>query len=349
MSDTEGTGGGGGEVHLPVVGGLPKKAAIGVGALAAAYIGWRWYQARQAAAAAPAADATATDPGYQDPGTIPAVAGAGGAVSGLPYTGDPAAGTGQLTDYGFTGTTNAEWTQYATNQLVQSQTWSYTDIVSALGQYLGNRPLSTVQVQIVQAAIAVAGYPPVGSFSIVPGGDTGITVAPTGLQATSTSSTSVTLTWLPVAGAHGYHVDGHSVQASTTGTTATLSGLTPSTAYTVTVAAEAANGSLGPASDPVTVHTAAASKPPTGKPPTGSPGKPPAKKYPARKQWHVKLPRESYATIAHSLAPGFSAEELWAYQSNPAAGHSKGAAAKLHAQTVNEILNGQSIAIPYPK
>jgi hypothetical protein len=340
----------GGEVQVPKVGALPKRTLIGVGAAAAGYVGWRIWQAKKANAAAAATDTTGTDPGYQDPGTIPAVAGAGGTVSGIPY-GDPSS-VQTVGDYGFTGTTNAQWTQYAANQLVQSQSWDYTSIVSALGQYLNHRPLSTDQVQIVQAAIAVAGYPPVGSFSIVPGGDTGLTVAPSGLQVASVTATSATLTWLPVAGAHGYHVDGHSVTADVTGTQATLSGLKPGTAYSVTVAAEAGNGSLGPASDPVSVHTSAQ---PTTPPPSGGGGKPkpPAKggtaKFPKRKSWHIKVPGESYASIAHRLAPGFTASELWQYQSNPGAGHSRGAAAKLHAQGEHEILNGQAIAIPYPK
>jgi hypothetical protein len=333
-----------GSVEVPKLGKVPKPVLFGVGGLAAAFVGWRWYAARKAAAAAPADPGTGTDPGFQDPGTLPQVQGAAAGVSGLPYA-DPTAGVGTVGDYGFTGTTNSQWTEYAAQQLQQSDTWSYTDVVGALGQYLAHRPLSQLQVQIVQAAIAVAGSPPVGSFSVVPGGEVGISVAPSGLQVTHEASTSVNLTWFPVAGAHGYLVDAHGVSKKVTGTATTLTGLHPGTAYQVTVQAEAGNGELGPASDPVTAHTAAASAPAPRPPAKGGGGK----RYPARKQWHVKLPKETYASIAHALAPGFTAEELFAYQSNPAAGHTAAAAAKLHHQGVGDIANGQSIAIPYPK
>ncbi|MFE7959606.1 chitinase [Streptomyces sp. NPDC057413] len=62
--------------------------------------------------------------------------------------------------------------------------------------------------------------------------------APTGLTAGTTTSTSVALSWQPVPGATGYAVyrDGRKV-LTVTGTTATVTGLAPSTAYSFQVAA----------------------------------------------------------------------------------------------------------------
>ncbi|MFF9327064.1 chitinase [Streptomyces sp. NPDC014776] len=62
--------------------------------------------------------------------------------------------------------------------------------------------------------------------------------APTGLTAGTTTSTSVALSWQPVPGATGYAVyrDGTKV-LTVTGTTATVTGLAPSTAYSFQVAA----------------------------------------------------------------------------------------------------------------
>ncbi|MER6344241.1 chitinase [Streptomyces sp. NPDC001595] len=62
--------------------------------------------------------------------------------------------------------------------------------------------------------------------------------APTGLRTGTVTASSVALSWSPVTGATGYAVyrDGTRVQTAT-GTTATVTGLTPSTAYAFQVAA----------------------------------------------------------------------------------------------------------------
>ncbi|POX55261.1 chitinase [Streptomyces sp. Ru71] len=72
-----------------------------------------------------------------------------------------------------------------------------------------------------------------------PGGSTGQPpAAPTGLTASSVTSTSVALSWSAVPGATGYavHRDGAKVQ-TVTGTTATVTGLAPSTSYSFQVSA----------------------------------------------------------------------------------------------------------------
>ncbi|MFH8939097.1 chitinase [Streptomyces griseosporeus] len=92
--------------------------------------------------------------------------------------------------------------------------------------------------------------------------------APTGLTATTVTSTSVTLSWTPVAGATSYAVYRDGTRAQTTSaTSATVSGLSPSTAYAFQVGALNDAGE-SPRSATVTATTTAG----TG---GGTPGLPP--------------------------------------------------------------------------
>ncbi|WP_043614603.1 glycosyl hydrolase family 18 protein [Nonomuraea candida] len=84
--------------------------------------------------------------------------------------------------------------------------------------------------------------------------------APGDLRSPARTTKTVTLAWnaatpgsLPIVGYEVYN--GSSPAASVTGTTATVSGLTPSTAYTFTVKAKDRKGTLSPASSPLTVTT----------------------------------------------------------------------------------------------
>lgn len=236
-------------VDVPVVGKMNKKILIPILAAGGAFVAWRYYQARNSVGGGDGEDV-----GYEDPGTIPGVA---GAVSpdnsyGSGDTNQPGRDT-----YGFNGTTNAQWTQYATDQLERSDRWSFTDIAAALGNYLGSKPLTTTQQEIVRAAIGYAGYPPVGSFSIIPGGNTGLTVAPHGLAPVS-DATSVTVHFTPVSGAVSYNVyrSGSNVAAGNNSRSPVqITGLTPNTAYSVQVAGVSASGAVGPKSGPVPIRT----------------------------------------------------------------------------------------------
>ncbi|NML51701.1 chitinase [Streptomyces sp. R302] len=93
------------------------------------------------------------------------------------------------------------------------------------------------------------------------GGDTQAPSAPTGLQVASKTASAVTLAWAAASddvGVTGYDVYQGAAKVSTvTGTTATVGGLAPSTAYTFTVRARDAAGNVSPASAPVTVSTEA--------------------------------------------------------------------------------------------
>lgn len=246
-----------GKVDVPGVGDVDKRVLFGVGGLGAAFLGWKWWQARSADAYDPAAEGV--DPGMEDPGVLPSVAGAvreDGAY-GLP----DGSGGSSADSYGFRGTTNDQWTQYAANQLSQgSESWSYSAIVSALGKFVTNKALTGADQTIVQAAIAVAGYPPEGSHVIIPGGDVKVTVAPTGLKVTSTSSTAVSLSWGAVSGATSYDVFRSGAAANavrSNSPAATIAGLQPNTEYTFQVAAVSTGGETGPKSSAVKGKTQA--------------------------------------------------------------------------------------------
>lgn len=242
-----------GKVDVPVVGSVDKRVLLVVGVGAVGFVGWRYYVARSASDYDP--DAEPVDPGMEDAGILPAVEGAvrPGGDYGLPSVGDE--GTGS---YGFRGTTDAQWTQYATAQLTASDQWSFTAIVTALGKFIAGKPLTTTEQQIVQAAIAVAGHPPESpNKPTVPGGDTPITVAPTGLKGTG-AATAVTLTWGPVAGAGSYRIYRKGVTENvgvSNDTTAQVGGLDPNTSYQFKVAAVSEAGKTGPSSGWVTVKT----------------------------------------------------------------------------------------------
>ncbi|MFC5154883.1 glycoside hydrolase family 18 protein [Streptomyces amakusaensis] len=77
-----------------------------------------------------------------------------------------------------------------------------------------------------------------------PGGEpVRVPAAPTGLTAGSPGSTSVPLSWTPVAGATDYHVyQGTAKVASVTGASATVTGLTPLTSYSFQVTASNSAG-----------------------------------------------------------------------------------------------------------
>lgn len=240
------------DVDVPKVGKMNKKILFPIIAVAAGFIGWKYYKSRTAvAAAAPG------DPGYVDPGTLPPVAGA--VLPGGNY------GSGTSTNNQPSGDrpiTNAQWTQLAVSQLTTGDgRWSASDILVALGNYLGGQPLSTTQQEIVRAARAAAGEPPEGYHVIVPGGNTPLKVAPTGVSATATP-TAIKVSFAPVPGAVTYNVyrsnTTNSGAPSGTGSNSPvdLVGLTPNTSYTVQVAGVTAAGAVGPKSTAIKVKTA---------------------------------------------------------------------------------------------
>ncbi|MFF4571564.1 carbohydrate binding domain-containing protein [Streptomyces sp. NPDC001410] len=100
------------------------------------------------------------------------------------------------------------------------------------------------------------------------GGDTQAPTAPSGLTSTGKTSSSVSLKWNASSdnvGVTAYDIySGSSQVLSVSGTSATVSGLSPSTAYTFTVKARDAAGNTSAASNSVSVTTDAGSGGGTG-------------------------------------------------------------------------------------
>lgn len=242
------------QIDVPKIGPMNKKVVIGVGVAVVAYLGWRYYQSSSGVVEETATD----DTGYEDGGTIPAVDGA----TDWYGAGGSSTSTGTATDGTSTQIlTNAQWSAYARDQLLAVDAYNGQAISEALGNYLSGTALSSDQQKIVRSAIGVAGYPPVGTHVIIPGGDTNVSTAPGGLRVTAVTASSVDLTWNPMDGVNTFSVyrSGVSVPVSTsrTATTATVGGLEPNKSYSFQVAALSASGQPGPKSSSVTTKTAA--------------------------------------------------------------------------------------------
>lgn len=96
-------------------------------------------------------------------------------------------------------------------------------------------------------------------YTGTPSGDTTPPSTPTGLTASGATSTTASLSWTASTddtGVTGYDVyTGGTLATSVATTSATLSGLTPDTGYSVTVRARDAAGNVSPASTAVSVRT----------------------------------------------------------------------------------------------
>ncbi|MFE4574349.1 chitinase [Streptomyces chartreusis] len=126
-----------------------------------------------------------------------------------------------------TGTTDVSaWTQSAPSWQQLSTTFrtgpSTTRVTIYTHGWYGTGAYQADDISLVGPGVD-AGQPP---------------AAPTGLKTGAIAATSIALSWSPVAGATGYAVyrNGTKVQTAT-GTSATVGGLTPSTAYSFQVAA----------------------------------------------------------------------------------------------------------------
>ncbi|MFD3261510.1 glycosyl hydrolase family 18 protein [Paenibacillus lentus] len=88
--------------------------------------------------------------------------------------------------------------------------------------------------------------------------DTTPPTAPTNLQVTGKTSSSISLSWTASTdnvGVTGYTVSYGSNEVNVSGTSTTISGLTPNTAYTLTVKARDAAGNVSAPSSPLSVTT----------------------------------------------------------------------------------------------
>lgn len=240
------------EVEIPKLGKVKTRTLILIGGGFGVFLAWRYY------AASSGLEEAAPEEGseFDEEGLIPAVEGAGGGFGGgSGSSGDTTSSEPQSIR------TNAQWSQYARDQLIATDAYEGALISTALGKYLTGKPLSKKEQEIVQAAIAYAGYPPVGTHVAVPGGDTKVTTAPEGLRVTGTTATTVSLAWSKMDGVDYYRVyrSGSATNVGSTdggNTTITIGGLQPNTRYTFQVAADSIGATPGPKSKSVAATTA---------------------------------------------------------------------------------------------
>lgn len=250
MDLTEGT------VHLPVAGKIKKRYVLIPAGAALAYVAYRWYQARQDAAAADSTsttDGTYTTPDLTDMG----LSTAGGATT---VTGN----SGNTTTDATNGmSTNADWTNTAIEKLT-NQGYDGATVAAALGDFLARRALTTSEASIARAALAVAGQPPVGGpFSVIEQattGGTGTLAAPAHVRAwDKTTDTQIGMQWDPVPGASHYRIFRNDLGSEPIGdsfdTRFWARGLTPNHGYSFHVAAVGSDGKLGKPSATYSAHT----------------------------------------------------------------------------------------------
>ncbi len=178
-----------GEVNLPLVGGVSKKA-LGIGGVAAvAVVGLVYLRKRKSGSSAATAATSGSGDPYPPDGTTgnPSDLNSTDPATGMTY-GDEQAGYGDSgyqdtsmgPTYGSTGyydpntgqwvygnsgtgqaaaTTNQAWAQNAIAYL-SNQGTDPTALSIALGAYLAGQPVTSDQVSLIDQAIAAEGYPP---------------------------------------------------------------------------------------------------------------------------------------------------------------------------------------------
>lgn len=229
-------------MDVPAVGRVQKRYILIPAGAAAAFVAYRWYRARQDAAAQPQGSdglyttSDMTDMGLSTTGGATNVTGNQGSI---------------VTDATGTGIdTNAEWTNDALAKL-GNQGYDTAAVSAALGEFLARRALDKSEASIARTAMAMSGQPPEGRpWSVVEeaGTGTGTLGAPSGVHVTATGPDYVNLAWSPVDGAAMY-----AVYRSDTGTmtvragqgSVTVYGLKPNTTYGFQVAAVGSTGKVG--------------------------------------------------------------------------------------------------------
>jgi hypothetical protein len=141
-----------GDVKLPGGKKVPKKYLIVLGGGAVLYVGYRWYSGGSAPAAVGAIDPETADL------TMPI--GGGGSASG------GSGGYAEAAQTEAAAATNATWSQRA-QELLEAAGWGAQPVAVALGAYLSGQPLTQAQALMIQAALALNGRPPQGTFTIV--------------------------------------------------------------------------------------------------------------------------------------------------------------------------------------
>jgi hypothetical protein len=245
-----------GTVDVPGAGPLKKRYLAIPAGLAVAYVGWRWYQARQDASAEdPSASGLYSTDDLTDMGL--STTGGSGTVTG---------NTGSIvTDATGTDTidSNVEWTNKAL-ELLGNQGYDGQAVSSALGEFLARRALDKSEATIARAAMGVAGQPPENRpWSVIEeaGTGTGTLNAPSNLRKWDTpTDTQIGIQWEPVPGAPHYRIFRNDLGTEPIGdsydTKFWARGLTPNHSYSFHVAAVSTDGKTGKNSNTYTGRTA---------------------------------------------------------------------------------------------
>ena len=157
----------------------------------------------------------------------------------------------------------SSWSTLGSNSGASSWTWKAFTFAapSSASSYVSSAGLVRVRISATNGYDnALLDYEAITVTSgSTPPADTTAPTAPTGLNAPSTTATSVNLAWnasTDNVGVTGYDVyRGTTLVGSVTGTSTTVTGLTASTAYTFTVKARDAAGNISAASAPLSVTT----------------------------------------------------------------------------------------------
>jgi hypothetical protein len=189
-------------VTVPGVGPVKKPMLIGVVAVGAGVVGYAWWQQRGRGSAA--ADVA------PNPDLIPE-------TDRTPVVGD-STGSWDTTTGNTTIDTNSEWTQAATEYLINLG-YEAGAVSGALGKFMAHQPLTEPEVQVVLAAKAAFGDPPVGGpWPVTAAPAAAVPTAPKNFRVTGTrilvsgpDYARVDLDWEPVAGAIGYQLTAYDV------------------------------------------------------------------------------------------------------------------------------------------
>lgn len=227
-----------------------KKVLVVVGVGAAAFVAWKWFTAESSTE--PITVTSGTDDDQTSTGII------GSNVGGSENVGNSSnTGTDNID-------TNNEWFAEAVERLSNGG-WNPQTVQSALGEFLTGQSLDSNEAAIVRAAVgAMGGYPPNGPLTIKETAgptDASKLPAPTGLKVTSTTSSTVNLTWNAVPGAKDYRLFRAGVAQNvgvSTDLKGQVGGLKPGTEYTFYVAATLGDGKTGPRSSGVKGKTSTA-------------------------------------------------------------------------------------------
>jgi hypothetical protein len=343
-------------VNLPVIGTVPRTAAIGGAALVAGIVGYAYFKRAQNAAAANAAAAAAPNSDYGDPDVLPVVPGGApggfGPVNGGSQTGSAPPANAILD--------NSQWTAAVRDRL--AGTYPEAVLMDAIGAFLNKQPLTSEQQKIIRAAIAVAGYPPVGSLTIISGGaDTPMLVAPSNVRQVNVRPDGYLIVWDSVPGAVRYKTYENGEHTADNPTTeCDVHNREPLSSASFEFTAISASGQEGPRSAPKVFRTAAAPAaapaPAPAAPAPWSPPPAPAAPAPAPvvhrfpEHWftHTNVSGDNYSSIASRYGLGISGEELYQYQFSSQAGRPAGTQATLR-QRGHTIFAGGSTEIPYPR